>query len=151
MMFLFEALEKAGRPDAIVQSILTHYRRMLEEDATTVWETFPGWESQTLTRSHCHAWSAAPLYFLPRVILGIRQAEAGGAAYVVSPRLNGLAWARGAVATARGRLAVDWTIRGRELLVRITAPAGVKVRFMRNETMRGYTVKVQRPNTCRGS
>lgn len=142
MMFLFEALEKAGRPDDIVKSILDNYRRMLEEDATTVWETFPGWESKTLTRSHCHAWSAAPLYFLPRVILGIRQTAPGGAAYEVSPRLNGQDWARGAIATARGRLAVDWTIRGRELHVRITALAGVNVKFVPNETMKGYKISV---------
>lgn len=141
MMFLYEALDKVGKPDLIVRSILDKYVPMLEEDATTVWETFPGWERDRLTRSHCHAWSSAPLHFLTRIVLGIRQTQAGGMVYEISPRLNGLTWARGAIATVHGRLAVEWKLRGRELEVQIRAPTGVMARFVTNETLKGFRIR----------
>ncbi len=83
----------------------------LAAGATTVWEVFPTSRDHPggfPTRSHCHAWSSAPLRFLPRIVLGILQAEAGGAAYTISPWLGDLEWGRGAVCAERGLLEVSW-------------------------------------------
>lgn len=144
MMYYFEALDKAGHPDRIVDLIARGYQQMLDAGATTVWEVFPSSPAHakgTLTRSHCHAWSSTPVHFLPRVILGIRQSAPGGASYEISPRLNGLSHAEGTVATARGPLRVAWQVDGKKLNVDIDAPAGVVVRFVRNDSHRGLDTR----------
>jgi hypothetical protein len=144
MMYCYEALEKLGYLDEIIHSIYECYVPMLAADATTVWETFPSSKyrpQQFPTRSHCHAWSAAPLYFLNRIILGIRQLQPGGAAYEISPRLLGLTWAHGVVATIRGPLSVNWRREADTLDLTIHAPAGVKINFKSNTSLAGLKIK----------
>jgi hypothetical protein len=95
---------------------------MLEAGATTVWETFPGSTCSPAgfpTRSHCHGWSAGPLYFLNRIVLGIRQQGVGGKAFVISPWFAGLTHARGAMATPHGPLRVAWRIADGEAVVEL--------------------------------
>lgn len=146
MMYFYEALEKAGQYAPIVQSIYDCYLPMLADGATTVWEVFPASGDRPEgfpTRSHTHAWSSAPLYFLSRVVLGIRQVETGGQAYEVSPYLGDLRWAAGGVATARGPLRVEWRREGSRLLVTMLAPEGVRVKFVENESHAGLTVALR--------
>lgn len=144
MMYLYEALEKAGRLDEILVSIYTNYLPMLAEGATTVWEVFPTSGDRPPgfpTRSHTHAWSAAPLHFLPRAVLGIRQAAPGGAAYEISPWVAGLEWARGAICTAHDLLEVSWRRAGSRLAVSVKAPPGTEITFTRNESIQGLDVQ----------
>ncbi len=135
MQFMYEALEELGEPDAILDSIRAGFQPMVDAGASTVWETFAGSTCSPKgfpTRSHCHAWSSSPIYFLNRVVLGIRQTEVGGKAFEVSPWLGGLRYAHGATATPMGLVSVDWKINGETLHVVITAPKGVKVEFKSN-------------------
>lgn len=135
MQFLYEALEKEKEFDALTDSIRSRFSPMLEAGASTVWEMFPGSSFDTgdfPTRSHCHAWSASPLYFLNRVILGIRQTEPGGKAFEISPWVNGLQYARGESATPRGPVSVDWKKIRQQLLIKITAPKGIRIQFVPN-------------------
>ena len=144
IQYFFEALEKAGQSDAILRAIYAAYLPMLEAGATTVWEVFPASEDRPRdfpTRSHCHAWSAAPLHFLSRIVLGVQPLTPGGEAYQVSPRLNGLAWAHGTVATARGPLSVAWKVEGDQLSVSVNAPEGVRVAVEPNDSMQGLKLK----------
>jgi hypothetical protein len=144
-MYYYEALEKVEQPDVILKSIYDAYLPMLASGATTVWETFP---SSNITpgifptRSHCHAWSSAPLYFLPRILLGIRPTSPGGASFEVSPRLNSLTYASGTIATARGALHAEWRVDGDTLHVKINAPEGVDVQFVENDTHAGLKVEI---------
>jgi len=145
MMYYFEALEKIGRKDEIIKSIYDSYVPMLEDGATTVWEVFPSSEFRPggfPTRSHCHAWSSAPLYFLNRIILGIKQVEPGGTVFEISPRLNGLSWAKGAIVTVHGPLKVDWSAQNKNFNIEIVAPKNVKVEFKKNETLNDFEVSV---------
>lgn len=107
--FLYGTLEKLGLSEALVDSIRRDYEPILAANATTVWETLPrsgdapaGWP----TRSHCHGWSASPIYYLPRNVLGIRPTGVGGSAFDVRPSLGDLEWAEGSVATPHGPLHV---------------------------------------------
>jgi hypothetical protein len=146
MLYLYEALAAAGQPATIVSSIYENYLPMLAAGATTVWEVFPTSGDHPggfPTRSHCHAWSSAPLRFLPQIVLGIHQEEAGGAAYTVSPWLGDLEWARGAVCTCRGLLEVSWTKENGRLKVSARAPAGVTLRFEENASMEGLEVRFE--------
>lgn len=147
MQFMYEALEELGEADAILDSMRTQFKPMVDEDASTVWEMFPGSNFQTYgfpTRSHCHAWSSSPIYFLNRIVLGIRQTEAGGRVFEISPWLGDLKCARGATATPKGPVHVDWKIKGNALQINMTAPQGVKIDFKPNASHEGFVVTVKK-------
>jgi alpha-L-rhamnosidase len=144
-LYLYEAFEKLGLDDEIIRETYKHYLPMVEAGATTVWESFPSGTTGSggfPTRSHCHAWSSAPSRFLSRIILGIKDTSPGAATVQISPRLNGLTWARGTTATARGPVNVSWKLDGRTLNVTYTVPPGVKADFVKNDTHRGLTIVV---------
>lgn len=142
-LYLYDAMEKAGLEDDIVKEIYRNYVPMLEAGATSVWESFP---SGTLgggtfpTRSHAHAWSSAPNYFLPRLILGVKQTSPGAKTITLSPRLSGLTYAHGVVNTVQGPVNVAWKLDGNQLHVTCTGPSSVKVVFARNDSLQGKTV-----------
>jgi alpha-L-rhamnosidase len=146
MQFMYEALEKVGEYDALLDSIRTKFQPMIDVGASTVWEMFAGSDFDTHgfpTRSHCHAWASSPIWFLTRIVLGIRQTAAGGTAFEVSPRLCGLTQASGSMATPKGPVHVDWKIFGKTLRVNIGAPKGVKVDVEHNASLRGLEVVVE--------
>ena len=137
MLTYYEALEKAGLADEIIASIRRDYTPMLEAGATTVWEIFadgvfsPG---EFPTRSHCHAWSSAPVVYLNRLILGVRPIGAGGSAYEISPRMGNLRWAESTIVTAQGPLTVACRTDGADLDIQVAGPASVAVRYVANDT-----------------
>lgn len=136
ILYLFAAMEKVGMQDQVIERIRQAYQPMLDLGATTVWETFAqdnGGKDAFPTRSHCHAWSSAPLYFLNRIVLGILPEAPGGTAFLISPRPCGLTWAKGASASIKGPVQVSWTLEGDTLNVTAEAPDGVQLRFARND------------------
>jgi len=143
--FLYEALEQTGDCAAIIDSIRDCYGRMLAAGATTLWEALPGSHTSPEgfpTRSHCHGWSCAPLYFLPRIILGIRATAPGGAAYIVRPQVSGLDDASGSVAGARGKVHVRWRKEdGATLRVHIRHPKSCKVLYEEDASARQEGLK----------
>ena len=147
ILYLYEALEKIGADEIIIKSIYDNYLPMLEAGATTVWETFPNspWAPDAKkfpTRSHSHAWSSAPMYFLNRIILGVRPAAPGGKAFTVSPQLCGLKWAKGKTASVNGVVEVRWELDGKDFHITISEPNGVKCRFVKNKSLDGLNVFV---------
>jgi len=110
MFFTFEALARRGAAgqQRILDLIRDRWGFMLDRGATC-WETFPGHEPEgRWTRSHCHAWSAAPTYFLSAYQLGVRPLEPGCARALIAPEPADLRWARGRVPTPHGPISVDW-------------------------------------------
>ncbi len=143
IMYLFEALEKEGYEDKIIELIYEQYQPMLDLGATTVWESFASGTTgsdEFPTRSHTHAWSSAPIHFLNRIVLGIVQSEAGGKAFTISPRLNGLTWVKGASASVNGVVEVSWHLEGKTLLIEATGPEGVALNFATNDSLDGLSV-----------
>lgn len=144
MLYLYETLEKLGQEDRIVQEIYTNYLPMLEAGATTVWESFPsgttgsgGWP----TRSHCHAWSSAPSYFLNRIVLGVKPVAPAASKVQISPRLSGLTWARGTVATVHGVISVSWKLKDPNTVeITCAAPKAIAIEFVKNSSLDGKTV-----------
>ena len=125
MFFTFEALVKLGDFETVLQITRDRWGQMLDQGATTCWETFPGFDRHWLTRSHCHAWSAAPTYFLSAYQLGVRPLEPGFARALVAPVPAGLSWARGCVSTLRGELTVDWKQGAATFDLTVTCPPDV--------------------------
>lgn len=143
MLYLYDALEKMGQGDRVVEQILKCYQPMLDTGATTVWESFPDGTTGSdgfPTRSHTHAWSSAPIHSLNRIVLGIVPEAPGGKAFRVSPRLNNLEWARGASGSVAGPVEVSWKRAGDTLTVDAKASEGVALRFERNDSHEGLKV-----------
>jgi hypothetical protein len=131
--FHYEALAQAGLYQQMIDDMRRQYGQMVDYGATTCWEMYPKMKDgrinpHNLTRSHCHAWSAAPGYFLGAFVLGVRPASAGWRKVTVEPRVCGLAWARGSVPLPdEGRIDVAWTLDSGRLKLTIWAPANVEV------------------------
>lgn len=145
MQYLYEALEQAGEHDAILASIAENFLPMLAAGATTVWEQFPHGNQgmgQFPTRSHCHAWSATPILFLNRIVLGIRQTAVAGASYEISPWVTRHTWGKGSSCHAGGGVvAVAWEKSEEGVLsIKAEAPAGVKLKYKTNASHAGLRV-----------
>ncbi|WP_194541193.1 family 78 glycoside hydrolase catalytic domain [Paenibacillus sp. JZ16] len=146
LFFYYEALTKLGRPDLLVADMRKNYGYMIEHGATSCWEMFPwsGYHNnpRVLTRSHCHAWSAAPAYFLGHQVLGVQGLTPGWDKVRVAPQPSGLAWARGTVPLPdNGRIDVSWRFEDEGLLhMRLEVPAHVEVL---TEAPAGYDMKVE--------
>jgi len=143
IQFLYETYEKLGLPERILDSIRENYVPMLEAGATTVWEIFPSGHlivGDYPTRSHAHGWSAAPLYYLNRLILGLRPAAPGGRRWILSPWVARHEWAKGASATPHGAVEVSWKKNGARLEIETSAPAGVRLAFKPNPSHQGLKV-----------
>ena len=130
--FLYDALADLGRTADAVEDIRRNYGMMLDHGATTCWEVYPASPVATaghqLTRSHCHAWSAAPAAFLPERVLGIRGLEPGWRTVLVAPEPCGLEWADGSVPLpGAGRIDASWRMDGHRMRLEITAPAGIAI------------------------
>ena len=66
--FYYDALlgVDEGYIDFIVEDMKKKYGKMLDEGATTFWETEKGWVDFDNAGSLCHGWSAIPVYYLSR-------------------------------------------------------------------------------------
>jgi len=134
VLYMYEALEKIGMEDVIIQEVYNKYLPMLEIGSTTVWESYPGGTTIAAfpTRSHCHAWSSAPSRYLPRIILGLKTTSAGAKSVEISPRVYDLQWAEGSIATTRGTVKAYWKINGKTLDINCTVPEGTELTFKAN-------------------
>lgn len=68
--FYYDALLTCGEAyeEFIIWDIKEKYGYMLEQGATTFWETAKGWQDFDGAGSLCHGWSAIPAYYLPRLL-----------------------------------------------------------------------------------
>lgn len=128
MWFSLEAMAKKGSFDTIPDWIREHWGQMLEYDATTCWEMFAGWGTGRWipTRSWCHAWSAAPTYFLSTYQLGVQMLETGWRRALIAPRPCGLTWAKGRVPTPKGTIAVSWKIIDNKINLSVILPPEIE-------------------------
>jgi hypothetical protein len=135
--FYLDALAKIGQIERILEEIREKWGLMLDYGATTCWETFPGsldWLGKKLTRSHCHAWSAAPAFFLPTHILGVKPIEPGFTRVLIEPNLCDLKWAKGTIPTPLGKIEVSYEISDDTFIADIKLPKGcsAEVKFPKN-------------------
>ena len=68
--FFYDALLRFGKRYSqwILEDIHRKYKKMLDEDATTFWETEKGWRDFENAGSLCHGWSAIPVYYLKKLL-----------------------------------------------------------------------------------
>ncbi|MGB3327746.1 MAG: family 78 glycoside hydrolase catalytic domain, partial [Thermomicrobiales bacterium] len=114
-IFLYDALADRGHTATALADARRNYGFMLDRGATTCWEMFPSSNSVSqrgvLSRSHCHAWSAAPAAFFPARLLGIRPLAPGWSKVLVAPEPCGLTWAEGSAPHPEaGSVDVRWSV-----------------------------------------
>lgn len=141
IQYLYETFEKIGHPELILDSFYSGYQPMLKEDASTVWEVFANsLPPYNPTRSHCHAWSSSPTWFLNRIVLGLKMTETGAKAFDISPEITRFDWAEGSRATIHGQVKVFWEKTSDTLCITASAPEGVKLRYVPNQSHNGLKV-----------
>jgi len=141
--FLYEVFEKAGKTNLMLEDMREHYGTMIQHSASTCWEQYP--ESTLnkvvegmLSRSHCHAWSAAPAYFLSRNVLGIRPLSPFWTKMEIAPQPCGITWARGSVPhPAGGKIDVEYTIVDDRMNLNICAPEHVELVVVMPDNLHG--------------
>jgi hypothetical protein len=150
-LYNHEALERAGMQERIIDEIRTSYEQMLREGATTTWESFATGTTGRggfPTRSHAHAWSAGPIRWFNRILLGILPQPPGAEQVVISPRPCGLTWARGASCTIKGPVQVDWRLEDDRIIVHAAGPEDVELIFEPNPALEGIVADfhIETPN-----
>jgi hypothetical protein len=108
LFYILDALVEDGRHAEAMKIVRDRWGEMVKHGATSFWETFPGRDGEFWTRSYCHAWSAAPTYFLSRYQLGAWWDQPGYTRARIAPVPLDLTWARGAVPTPHGPIQVAW-------------------------------------------
>lgn len=141
-IFRYDALALLGHADVALADLRRDYQMMLDAGASTCWEMFPSSDfldgRDMLSRSHCHAWSAAPASFLPEQVLGISATVPGWRALRVRPEVCDLDWARGRVPLpGRGHVEVSWRITEGRMRLDVQVPAGIEVDAVLPDGMEG--------------
>lgn len=125
--FYYETLMNSGNIQWMLDDMRDNYGFMLDNEATTCWEmyghtTMNRANENDLTRSHCHAWSAAPGYFLGAYVLGVRPAAPGWAKVIIEPLPGDLGWASGTVPLPlSGCIEVAWKAGNGKLVSLVVA------------------------------
>jgi len=127
MMFLMNALMECTPESRACcdKRMVSEYRPMLDQGATSLWETREGSHDMGGSGSLCHAWSANPTAYIGRYLLGIRPLEPGFKRFAVRVYPGHLTHAAGEVPTPHGRIAVSWKLNSeKKLEIEVKAPAG---------------------------
>jgi alpha-L-rhamnosidase len=121
--FLLGAMYRQGHADIAEWFIRLAWSRMILAGADTAWEHF------TDESSLCHAWSAAPTYYLTSQALGVPLGfpePLDPKELVIAPQSATLEWARGLVPHPVGPVYVEWRVEGARLMVTCDVPQGVR-------------------------
>ncbi len=127
--FLFKAMEKLGREDDYLKN-LDHWYYFMNKGHTTCGET--GFMSHD--RSDCHAWSAHPAYFHLRYVVGIKPADIGFENITITPHLGELKSVSASMPHQKGRILVNYRIKGNKIQGEITLPDAMNGTFSLNGT-----------------
>ena len=127
------------------------FRPLLDQGATTLWETPRGGADFSLAGSLCHGWSAASLYFDGAVRLGVEPLAEGFREFRFDPFCGGDARLSGQVSTPSGEIAVTLSRLSRtEIEAEITYPAHLICRYpphgaVRKQSPGGLTLRLTEP------
>ena len=151
--YIFSAIAETGKISAAVEIMKEYYGGMLSRGATTFWEDFdvdwlidsgridelppPGVKDihgdfgnycyKGFRHSLCHGWSAGPVPFITRYILGIKELEAGCKMLQIRPNLSGLEYVYGTFPTPYGTVEVMCRNENGEMVTKIKSPKEIVV------------------------
>jgi len=136
MFFVLEALSRLNEHQLSINLIREKYGMMLDNNATTFWESFtdPKQFGQGRGMSLCHGWSSGVTYFLSSKILGVQPVEPGFKKVLIAPITYDLKWAKGVFPTPKGVIKVSWEIVNNILQIRVEAPKDCSCEVKPQET-----------------
>ncbi len=120
LAFLIEAYARDGETGKALDLIRREWGAMLDYGATTAWEIL-----SSRTRSHCHAWSAMPAFFLSSHVLGVKPRGIVSNGVVIAPEPVDLTWARGSFPTPKGAVKVLWSRGEKSFTLWVELPSGL--------------------------
>ncbi|NLF38356.1 hypothetical protein GX586_02855, partial [bacterium] len=126
--YLFDGVYRLGLPETAEGMMRQGWGWMLAQGMKTCGEYF------TLGSSLCHAWSAAPTYYLSRNVLGVHYPNAPecGIVEIRVAASKDVTWAEGAYPHPKGAIKVKWHMEnGRRVFDHVKAPRGVTVRSVK--------------------
>lgn len=110
-----------------MEDIRERWQGMMRYDCTTCWEVFPGFYEVGRTRSYCHSWSASPVYFFGKYVLGIHPREqAFQRVEILLPEVD-IEWCEGSVPTPYGAIRVSWSREDNKRICQVVAPKAIIV------------------------
>ncbi|MEX0774195.1 MAG: family 78 glycoside hydrolase catalytic domain [Phycisphaeraceae bacterium] len=120
LKFALDAMVRIGRFDVAENIIRSHMGFMMDRHAWTLWECIH--RGAMDKGSLCHAWAAAPVEYLARHVLGVREASPGQPTPLqIRPQVSSVGHARGSVASSDGCTQVDWQ-RDDQEAIRVNTP-----------------------------
>ena len=127
LKYALDGLARVGRFAEAERAIADHFAFLRDANADCLWECLHrGINGQG---SLCHSWSAAPVEYLARHVLGVREAVAGDPDRVtIDPHAVAPLRAEGTIPHPHGPLHVRWQRRDDGTLdLRAIAPRGVRL------------------------
>ncbi len=122
--YLFQALQKAGMGDEVLYQ-LDDWKKFLDYGLST----FP--EHGLNSRSHCHAWSAHPVYDFLSITCGVKPAAPGFAVVEIKPNPGYLKNVEGVIPHPAGMITVQYYQNpDTSWQAFIELPAGISGRFI---------------------
>ncbi|HBG25893.1 MAG: hypothetical protein A2Y10_17795 [Planctomycetes bacterium GWF2_41_51] len=111
LLYVYKALMSNGGccEKFVIEDIAAKWGYMLNNGATSCWETIKGAEDFNGAGSLCHGWSAVPMYVYYAYILGIKPLKPGFKRFVVNPYLDYFNFAKGAIPTPYGSIYVQFS------------------------------------------
>jgi alpha-L-rhamnosidase len=133
LQYLYDALSLCGKPEYVVKMITESdpgFRRWYDRGATTLWETWVGYETSGGSRNH-HMLSNVLAWFF-KYLLGIAPKEdaPGFCEVELQPRfVRQLGFAQGSMVTVRGEIKASWKWDGGGFTYEVTVPEGIRAVF----------------------
>ena len=145
-LYKFEALLASPGPFApdIFKGISTDWGYMLEQGATSFWETIKGSDDFGFAGSLCHGWSAVPAYLYQAYLLGIKPTAPGFATFEVAPVFGIIPSAEGQVPTPAGLIHVAWEKVGDEYVGQLSHPPNIAPVFVEQNTNCRWTIEIKK-------
>lgn len=128
--FLLGQLSATGHGDVALDLLLQDtppsWLGQLARGATTVWETWTGYdEAGRATASHNHYSLGASVRWLYSGLAGLRRAAPGWTRITVEPFLNDrIPWVSASTGTPFGPVAVEWSVQGSAVRLAVSLPPG---------------------------
>ncbi len=122
--YVLWAMMKSGRVAEALADIREYYGCMLDNGATTCWESCGLVDAEPII-SRCHGWTAGPAYLFPKYLLGVHPAAPGFSRVRIEPHLGGLRWAEGTIPLPQGDLSIRLEAGARTMGC-VVLPAGVE-------------------------
>jgi hypothetical protein len=125
--FLLDGLFDAGEADYALELLTSTKERswynMIRTGSTISMEAWDKVYKPNLDLNH--AWGAAPANLIVRKLMGIEPIEAGATVVHIKPQLGHLQFAQLTTSLIRGKISIDYLLKGQAAIYQIKIPTGI--------------------------